>query len=178
MTTIYYVRHGQSEDNVAGVASGSERDAKLTGQGREQARATGEQLKAKQVDLIVCSPMNRAHETAEIIAEQIGYDKSRIVTNEDFTERFMGVYSGVPHAEYRKANEMGEPHPSLETTESMVKRVSNGLEWLKGHEAQNIVVVSHGGIGRAIKAVDQGIHHSELYKMPGFDNAEIYTFTI
>jgi len=178
MTTIYYVRHGQSEDNVAGVASGSERDAALTDEGRAQARAAGKQLQDKPIDLIICSPMKRTVETAELIAKQLGYDKSHIVKRDEFVERFMGEYSGKPHEEYRSAVQKGSTHETLESTEAMVERVSRGLKWLHGHPAEHIVLVSHGGIGRAVQAVDQGLHHSELYRLPGFANTEIYTFTI
>lgn len=178
MTKIYYIRHGQSEDNIAGLTSGAERDAALTDEGRSQAKAAGQALRGKQVDLIVCSPMQRAAETARIVAGEIGYDPAHIIEREEFIERFMGTYSGVPHEEYRQANESGNLHESLETTKSMFDRVSGGLEWLHGHPAENIVVVAHGGIGRAVWAVDQKRDHSEMYKREGFNNAEIYELTI
>lgn len=178
MTKVYFVRHGQSEDNVAGVTSGAERDALLTDEGRAQARIAGQQLRDKSIDLIVCSPMKRARETAQLIAEQIGYDTAHIIERKEFTERFMGVYSGMDHSKYRAANESGETHESLESTESMLARVTKGLDWLHGHKAENIVVVAHGGIGRAVKAYDQKFHHSEMYKIEGFANTEIYEFII
>jgi broad specificity phosphatase PhoE len=178
MTTIYFVRHGQSEDNVAGVASGAERDPRLTKIGEQQALEAGKQLIGKPVDLIVTSPKHRAAETARIIAEQIGYDPSHIVVKESFTERFMGIYSGVTHEEYRRANESGSVHESLESTEAMLQRVTEGLDWLKNHHAENIVVVAHGGIGRAVKAYDQKFHHSEMYSREGFANTEIYELVL
>ena len=122
--------------------------------------------------------MKRAVETAELIAEQIGYDTSHIVRRDEFVERFMGYYSGKPHEEYRQANLSDNTHESLETTESMLDRVSSGLEWLKDHTAQNIVIVAHGGIGRAVKAYDQKFHHSKMYRLDGMDNASIYELTL
>jgi broad specificity phosphatase PhoE len=178
MTTIYFVRHGQSVDNVAGVTSGAERDAELTPEGRQQAETAGKQLVSKSIDLIVCSPMKRAVETAQIIAGQIGYNTEHIVQRREFIERFMGVYSGVEHHEYRQANASGDVHESLETTESMLHRVTQGLDWLKDHQAQNIVVVAHGGTGRAVKAYHQKFHHSEMYEVDGFANTEIYEFVL
>lgn len=178
MTNIYYVRHGQSEDNVAGLTSGAERDAALTDEGRKQASLAGKLLQDKSIDLIVCSPMKRAVETAQLIADQIGYDKTHIVQREEFTERFMGIYSGKPHEEYRAVNLSGETHESLESTEAMLRRVTDGLGWLKGHKATNVVIVAHGGIGRAVKAYHQKFHHSDMYKTTGFANTEIYELTI
>lgn len=175
--TVYYVRHGLSEGNVAGVASGAEHDCDLTDEGRQQAARAGKELQDKNIDLIVCSPMKRTVETATIIAEQLGYDPARIVRRDEFIERYMGYYSQRPHTEYREAVQSGALHDSLESTESMVDRVTKGLDWVKEQPAQHIVIVSHGGTGRAIKAVQQNLHHSEIYKMDGFGNTEVYEFT-
>lgn len=176
--TVYYVRHGLSEGNVAGITSGAEHDCNLTNEGRRQVERAGKDLQGKNVDLIVCSPMQRTVETAEIIAKQVGYDPARIVQRDEFIERYMGYYSQRPYAEYRAAMQSGTLHDSLESTKSMVDRVTKGLNWVKRQPAQHIVIVSHGGTGRAIKAVHQKLHHSELYNMDGFNNTEIYQFTI
>lgn len=176
--TIYYVRHGLSEGNVAGIASGAEHDCDLTDEGRKQAKRAGKDLHDKNIDLIVCSPMKRTVETAEIIAKQLGYDPKCIVKRAEFIERYMGYYSQRPHTEYRAAVETGAFHDSLESTKSLVDRATKGLDWVRKQSAQNVVVVSHGGTGRAIKAVHQKLHHSEIYKMDGFSNTEIYEFTV
>ncbi len=178
MTNIYYVRHGQSEGNVAGVASGAEHDCDLTEEGREQARKAGAQLKDSQADLIVCSPMKRAVETAQIIAACIDYDPSRIVIRPEFVERTMGWYSEKPMDEYIAGSRAKQPRPGLETTDSMLARTTLGLEWVASQKAQNVIVVAHGGIGRAVKAYDQKLHHSKMYHMDGMDNASIYEFSI
>lgn len=176
--TIYYVRHGLSEGNVAGVTSGAEHDCDLTDEGREQAKRAGKALQSKDIDLIVCSPMKRTVETAEIIAGQLGYDATRIVKREEFVERYMGYYSKRPYADYREAVRNGSPHSSLESAKSLVDRAAKGLDWIKEQPAQNVVLVSHGGTGRAIKAVHKKLHHSEMSKMDGFGNAEVYQFSL
>ncbi len=177
-TTVYYVRHGESEGNVAGVASGSEHDCDLTDEGRRQAKEAGRKLRDKKVDLIVCSPMKRTVETAELIAKELGYEPTRIVKRPEFIERAMGYYSGRPHAEYREAVMNGAVHESLETTKAMLDRVTSGLSWLKKQPAKNVVLVSHGGTGRAIKAFSQSLNHEDMYKIEGFGNTEIYEFSL
>jgi len=46
----------------------------LTAEGREQARALGEKLAAHGLDAVVCSPLLRARETAELIARAAGVE--------------------------------------------------------------------------------------------------------
>ena len=64
MTLFYLIRHGDIP-----FAPG---DPELSPLGREQAAAVGVFLEGKRVARIYASPLRRAHETAEIIAEALG----------------------------------------------------------------------------------------------------------
>jgi hypothetical protein len=67
---IFVVRHGQGEHNVADIVSSDINDnVALTKIGKQQAEATGNLLKEKQVDVIFCSPLLRARQTAEILKQ-------------------------------------------------------------------------------------------------------------
>ncbi len=178
MKTIFFVRHGLTDANVANIVSGGEHEAMLTDEGRAQAKRAGQDLKPKNVDLVVCSPMKRTIETAEIIAKELGIDPKTIQKNEDFRERIMGVYSQRPHPEYRQAVSKGEVHESLETPAQMHERVKRGLEWMQTLPGKNIVLVSHGATGRMVRVISQDLHHDEIYKVEGFGNTEIYEFTL
>ena len=70
MTTLYIVRHGQSQANAAGILQGSQVDTPLTIKGQQQAQLVGQQLAARKIsfDLVVASPLLRAAQTAAIIA--------------------------------------------------------------------------------------------------------------
>ncbi len=174
---VYYVRHGESEANVAGIASGGEHITQLTENGREQARKVGKDLKDKSIDLIVCSPLGRTVETAQIIAKELGINPNSILQNEAFIEREFGKYSGRPHSEYRAAVLAGNEE-GMESAEHMKKRVADGFEWLKKLDANNVVLVSHGSTGRMIRIVDKDMHHGDMYKFEGFKNTEIYEFEL
>lgn len=178
MKTIFFVRHGLTDANVANIVSGGEHEAELTDEGRKQAKRAGQDLRAKTIDMVVCSPMKRTVETAEIIARELGVDPKTIQTNEDFRERMMGIYSARSHPEYRKAVLAGEEHETLETPQQMHERVSRGLEWLKTLPGENIVLVSHGATGRVVKVISQDLHIDDMYKIEGFGNTEIYEFTL
>ncbi len=69
---IYVIRHGLSEGNAAGVIQGFA-DSPLTDIGRSQAKLLGRFLRRENVsaDTIYSSPLKRALETAEIIADEL-----------------------------------------------------------------------------------------------------------
>ena len=69
---IYLVRHG---DAVPEEDAGSDRDRWLSPRGREAARILGRLLRETRVepDAIVSSPLPRAVQTAELIAQMIDY---------------------------------------------------------------------------------------------------------
>lgn len=68
--TIYFIRHGQSEANTDDVFQGP--DSPLTELGVEQARFVAERIKGVGAEIIITSPMPRADQTAEIIADTTG----------------------------------------------------------------------------------------------------------
>jgi broad specificity phosphatase PhoE len=178
MKKVYYVRHGESEANVAGVVAGEEDDSPLTANGKAQAKKAGHDLKGKNIDLIVCSPLTRTVDTATIIAKELGYDPAKIIKSRLFIERSVGIFSGKPYEEYRTAVMASDDHEGLETRQQIYERVKKGFEWLKKQEGKNVVLVSHGGTGRAVKAIANGLSHEHIYKLEGFGNTEIYEFEL
>ncbi|WP_320034728.1 histidine phosphatase family protein [Halarcobacter sp.] len=87
MKELYIVRHAQKE-SMANFSD--DYDVTLTKQGKEDAKNLGINLKNKNImpDLIVSSPAIRARDTAEIIAKEIGFDKS-IMINEVIYQAFL-----------------------------------------------------------------------------------------
>ena len=78
---IYVTRHGQTEWNALKKVMGKI-DIPLSEIGLEQAKQTKTNLKDKHIDLIICSPLIRAKQTADIINEEFGcpiIDDSSIV---------------------------------------------------------------------------------------------------
>ena len=66
-TTIFLVRHGETEDNVNQIMQG-QTHGRLTQHGREQAASVARRLANEDVAAIVSSDLRRAIQTAEIIA--------------------------------------------------------------------------------------------------------------
>ena len=79
--TLYLVRHAKSSWSDLSL---SDRDRPLNKRGRRTAPDMGSRLalKGHQPDLIISSPAKRALMTAGIIAKELDYDKSEILTDE------------------------------------------------------------------------------------------------
>ena len=93
MGIIYITRHGQTIWNVEGKVCGAT-DIELTELGHNQACELGEYIKNNSdihIDEIVASPLTRAKNTAEHIAEKTGIPMH---TDERIREQNFGKYEG------------------------------------------------------------------------------------
>src|SRR5688572_19469520 len=97
MTRALLIRHGQSEWNAAGRWQG-QADPRLTDLGRHQALHAARNLGT--VDAIVASDLQRASETALIIAEALGIGP--VVLDPGLRERDAGEWSGLTRAEIER----------------------------------------------------------------------------
>ena len=70
-TIVHLVRHGEVE-NPAGLLYGRLPDYHLSELGREMARRVAEDLRGRDIVHLRCSPLERAQETMEPIAEALG----------------------------------------------------------------------------------------------------------
>lgn len=146
MKKLYFVRHGLTVMNVEGRWSGTT-DTPLTERGRQQAKAAGEAAKNLKIDLIIASPLSRAHETAQIIAKVIEYPKEKILLNPMLIERHFGELEGKEW--YPDFNYDGIV--DIETEDTLLNRARAALDWLETLPEEHIMVVSHGSFGRALR---------------------------
>ncbi len=96
-TDLLVVRHGQSEWNAVGRWQG-QADPPLSELGRRQAYVAAASIGA--VDGIISSDLQRAVETAAIIAQQIGVGP--VMVDERLRERDAGEWTGLGRAEIDK----------------------------------------------------------------------------
>ncbi|MFA6554594.1 MAG: class I tRNA ligase family protein [Candidatus Paceibacterota bacterium] len=149
--TYYMMRHGQSENNILKVLN-SDKSKKfhLTELGREQAKKTATDWSIK-IDHIFCSPILRARETAELFAENVGFDKDKIVFDDRLCEMGMGEFEGVDENKLGNLFESREEYftknkNGVENRNDQKKRVGSFLEETdKKYEDKTILVVSHDG---------------------------------
>ena len=88
MTSLYLVRHGETDWNAQRRIQGST-DIPLNATGRAQAATTGRLLARREWDGIYSSPLSRAFETASIIATEIGLDRPSTI--DEIVERNYGA---------------------------------------------------------------------------------------
>lgn len=146
MKHLYFVRHGLSEANLAGVWSGTS-ETPLSAEGKEQAKLAGEHAKSLGIDHIICSPLGRAHDTAKIIAKEIGLAAENIELNSLLTERHFGQMEGQPWGIDLDVDGFLD----VETRDSVLERAKLALEHISQLDAESILVVSHGSFGRAFR---------------------------
>jgi probable phosphoglycerate mutase len=149
MKRLYFIRHGLSEGNKANIWSGRT-ETPLSVDGRAQAKNVVQKIKKLNIHLIVSSPMGRAKETAEIISEGIHYPKDKILYSDLFTERSFGDLEGTPHQESNNELDL-DTIPNVETKAMILGRADMAIKYLESLPDENILVVSHGSFGRAMK---------------------------
>lgn len=159
-STIYIVRHGETEHNINGIAQGHT-DSPLTPDGIKQAEDLALIFKDINFDAVFSSDLYRAYRTAEIITS----GKKSIKKSELLRERNYGEYDGRPSKLFKEENiEMFEllktlPRnekrkvkftPSIESDEEIINRLIAFIrETVKREEEKTLLVVTHGGIMRA-----------------------------
>ena len=89
---LFLVRHGETDHNAKKLLV-SITYVPLNEKGREQARLLAKRLKNEQIDVIISSPLSRARETAEIIAEQHG---KKVIVSKELIERNFGALEREP----------------------------------------------------------------------------------
>lgn len=140
-----FIRHGQTDWNVHDRLQGSS-DIPLNDFGRQQAREAVEVLAGGGWDAIVSSPLQRARETAQIIAQGLDLELDR--SYQELVERDYGQAEGMEAKEWEKL----WPHKiggRIEPLDSVVVRGRQAIEHIAADfPGKNVVVVCHGTIIR------------------------------
>lgn len=146
LTTFALVRHGQTDWNAERRLQGST-DIPLNDVGRGQARDAVAVLAPYEWDAIVSSPLGRAAETADIIAEGLGLKVARRVP--ELTERSFGPAEGMQAGPELDA--LREPG-GFKGAESEDEAAARGLAALEAlaeeFRGQRLLVVTHGTLLR------------------------------
>jgi broad specificity phosphatase PhoE len=162
VTTILLARHGESDWNRTKRWQGFA-DRPLTELGRRQATELAERLEETELDAVYSSDLQRAKETAEIVARS---KRLPVHTVRDLREVDVGSWSGLTRAEaearypeaYARWLQGGEGWDDGETYDQLGERVVRAVQRIaKQHDRQRVLIVAHGGTIRAIHAAALGI---------------------
>ena len=155
---LYFVRHGETDWNVAGRLQG-QRDVPLNGRGRDQASAVGrllrDMLAPNVADLdYVASPLQRTRETMGLLRVAMGLPAEPFAMDDRLKEIAFGQWEGRTWRDIRKsepqtaqardADRWGYVPPEGESYAMLAERVKPWLASLDG----DTLVVSHGGVAR------------------------------
>lgn len=172
-TTLYIVRHGQTEWNVEHKLQGHQ-DSPLTELGMKQALWLGESLREEQIDLIYSSSSPRARRTAEFIRadREIG-----IYESDDWREINLGIWEGKRQDEVKVEYPEQFYHfwqdpeqfivPNSETFQDVSKRAIHLLHHiLREHQGKSILIVTHTIVVKLVMAYFEGRPLKEIWNPP------------
>lgn len=167
---IYFVRHGESEANVANIFSGP--DTPLTKHGHQQARGVGKKIIAENIiiDRIIASTYERAVDTAKIIAQTINFDENLIQYDYRLVEWNAGELINTSEKGITKKDTINAK--GAEQYSSMLRRISAAYNEIKSLPG-NTLIVSHCGVGQMIQIMKQGLDPNDCYSIEKPPNGEI-----
>jgi 2,3-bisphosphoglycerate-dependent phosphoglycerate mutase len=173
---LVLVRHGESEWNKLNLFTGW-KDPGLSEKGVEEAKTAGRLLKAEgyKFDVAFTSSLKRAHETLDLILEELG--QPGLVTHKDqaLNERDYGDLSGLNKDEAREKwgkdqvhiwrRSFDVPPPGGESLKDTAARVLPYYKvriWPEIRSGRNVLVSAHGNSLRALIMHLEGLSGEEI----------------
>jgi alpha-ribazole phosphatase/probable phosphoglycerate mutase len=186
-TTIWLVRHGQTQSNADGLFQG-QLDVPLNDVGRRQARTVAGVLRDTIFDGVYSSDLSRCVQTAELI---VGPSGTPVVQDSALRELHYGILQGTSIHEAASsltAHGLGENWKSGEFTRrglaapggesilQMRRRLNRFLVSLDAahppSQGQRVLLILHGGTLRVLLTILLGLPASARYSFV-FDNCSI-----
>lgn len=174
---LYFVRHGESEDNANGIRQTS--DSNLSKLGLKQAKILSKRLSSIPVDILLSSTFARARQTAEIISNEI---KKEAEYSSLFVERKRPTeLEGKPATDLEvikitalmrdHTDDINWHHSDEENFFDIKKRAIQAVQYLQSLDKENILVVTHGTIMKTMLCVmmlGEAFESTTYYQILGF----------
>lgn len=138
---FYFLRHGETDHNRQNIVQGWT-DIPLNGLGEAQARQSAEVLRVAPITGIIASPLQRAHRTAQIVAEVTGHRLQG--THPGLRERCFGGFENKPSGKiaWMLHDEKSEDYVAFS------RRIAGGLN--ESLTTGVPLIVAHGGTRRVL----------------------------
>jgi valyl-tRNA synthetase len=155
-TTVLWARHGQSEANRDKLFQGK-LNSPLTEQGINDAKKLAASMTGRNIVRIIASPLQRANNTAQIVAEKLGltvetWDDLFELDQGDLAGKSQSLAGDTPPIQYALENETGE---SIETFYGRAQAIWKKIRSIK--DQGEVLIVAHGLLGSALLAVERNI---------------------
>ena len=167
-TRLYLIRHGCTDSNRERRYMGRSEEG-LSSDGRWQARQLALRLADTELVAVYASPMQRARETAEIVAQPHHLE---VGVAAEFIELDLSRWEGLTATEIEARDPQAwkiwcsDPAslslPGIESFEQIRQRVRRGLDALtRRHAGTDVAVVTHDGIIRVavLEALGMSLRH-------------------
>ena len=182
MTTLIFIRHGQSQSNLEKRFSGQHNPA-LTALGHKQAEATARYLAQLCIDRIYSSDLTRAYQTAEHTATLLGLE---ITPSQALREINAGDWEGKLYAElmvefpetYNQwLTDLGRAHPDNgESVLQLNQRVhAEVARILSENRGKRVAIFTHATPVRMMACSWFDIPAPDAIKVPFCTNASVST---
>lgn len=138
---ITYFVHGTTTDNEKGVSSGWF-DVGLSDLGVQQSTDLGDQIKDRNYDVVFCSDLKRAMDSAQLSFEET----VKIIPDARLRECNYGTYNAQPSAivEPMQENCITKKYPEGESYEDVKNRVADFLGFLRqNYDGKAVAIVAH-----------------------------------
>lgn len=181
-TTIYIIRHGESEANERNLFLG-QGDLDLTQRGMAQACKAADYLKTHvgRPDAIYASDLKRAYNTGKVTAELF---EMPVITNQNLREIDAGEWDFVPFSDLqvrypetysRWMNDIGNSRcDGGESVEQLQNRVVRAItDIAENHENSTVFIFSHGTPIRVFAAHCLKKSLSQIKDIPWVTNASV-----
>ena len=159
---VFVVRHGETDYNTQGICQGQMLNSGLNENGRKQAYTLADSLKGKNIGAIYSSPLKRAKETAEIIADGLNLPVSEHV---GLIEGNFGVAEGKNKSEVKSwpiyplwassdAKYEDIHYDNGESKRQIRERVVKAVSEICDNEtSETILLVTHSAVARILSWV-------------------------
>jgi len=167
---IYIIRHGETDSNKEKIIMGCRVDELLNTRGVEQVNKLADSINEGDFDVIFTSPLKRARQTAEIIANKIN---APILERKEIIERDWGSVTGKRRDDAIEILINSKPD-DVESTDRIKKRLMKFISEIKrDYFDKKVLIVAHGGI---LKVANLLFSEEKSDKIA--DNATIHEFNI
>jgi len=160
---ITYFVHGTTIDNENDISSGFS-DVGLSELGVRQSIELKDQIKDKNFDVVFCSDLRRAIDSANLTFEGI----VPIVTDKRLRECDYGKFSSQPSSVIEPMCEkqyLKDKFPEGESYEDVKDRMADFLKFLKNnYDGKNIAIVAHKAPQLALDVLIKGKTWEEAFK--------------
>jgi broad specificity phosphatase PhoE len=177
---LLITRHGQTIENKAHTVMGW-LPGHLSSLGKEQARMLALRLKDENIDIIFCSDLDRARDTAKIIARY--HKNASFLENNSVRERYFGKLQGKSSKDIDWNNvdnnsEFGKIY-GCESIAHVRLRASRFYKMLlRKYADKTVLIVTHAFLKTVLLGVIQKIPLKESLKVTDSKNASISEFLI